>query len=300
MHASANAEKPPVGSAPVNRNNSDLPDARPPLPVDQLLDAMAASGYAGAEYGDGYPTEPAALRAALASRNLALCGAYRWVHLTDSAQFQQELAALEPILDLLAAVDCHNLIVADAMTPERIQLAGHVPADGSAGLTSGEWRTLADHLAQVSSLAARRQIRTHYHNHVGTHVETPAEVAHLLSLLPSGVDLCFDTGHYAFGGGDPVAFANEHARQIGYLHLKDVNPDVLVQVRAERLSFLDALRRYIFCDLGHGMVAIPSILCSLDDVGYQGWIVVEQDTCPGDPTETAIRNREYLRQCCDL
>jgi inosose dehydratase len=300
MHASSNPSTPPVGTAPVNWNNSDLPDARPPLPVDQLLDVMAASGYAGAEYGDGYPTEPEALHNALSSRNLRLCGAYRWLHLTDPIRFQQELAALEPVLDLLAAVDCHNLIVADAMTPERIQVAGHVPADDSAGLTPDEWAALAENLAQVSSLAERRQIQTHYHNHVGTHVETPAEVGHLLSLLPSGVDLCFDTGHYAFGGGDPVAFVNEHAGQIGYLHLKDVDSEVLAQVRVEGLSFLDALRRFIFCDLGDGMVSIRSILSSLAGVDYQGWIVVEQDTCPGDPTETATRNRRYLRQCCGL
>jgi inosose dehydratase len=298
MHPFTDALTPLVGTAPVNWNNSDLPDAAPPLPVDQLLDAMAACGYAGAEYGEGYPSEPDALHAALSARNLRLCGAYRWFHFTGPVQFPGELAALEPVLDVLAAVDCRHLIVADAMTPERIRLAGHVPADGSAGLTSAQWDTLIDHLAQVSALAARRNIQTHYHNHVGTHVETPTEVAHVLKRLPPGVDLCFDTGHYAFGGGDPVAFVNQHAREIGYLHLKDVDRDVLAQVRAEGLSFLDALRRFIFCDLGDGMVSISSILSALAGVGYQGWIVVEQDTCPGDPTETAARNRRYLRQCC--
>jgi hypothetical protein len=27
---------------------------------------------------------------------------------------------------------------------------------------------------------------------------------------------------------------------------------------------------------------------------YDGWLVIEQDTTPGDPTETARKNREYL------
>jgi inosose dehydratase len=291
---------PPVGTAPVNWNNSDLPDSRPSLPFAQLLDAMAASGYAGVEFGDGYPTAPASLQHELAARNLVLCGAYRWLHLIDPARFSQELITLDPILDLLAAVGCENLIVAEAMTPERIRLAGHVPDEGSAGLTTTEWTTLQQHLEQVAAAGAKRQIRTHYHNHVGTPIETPAEVAHLLQRLPPSVDLCFDTGHYAFGGGDPVAFVAEHTPQIGYLHLKDVNPTVLAGVRAEGLSFLDALRRYIFCQLGEGLVSIPSILTSLTNSDYQGWIVVEQDTCPGDPTETATRNRRYLHNCCGI
>ena len=53
----------------------------------------------------------------------------------------------------------------------------------------------------------------------------------------------------------------------------------------------------MFCELGKGAVDFPGMLAALEDVGYGGWIVVEQDVLPGmgNPRESARRNREYLR-----
>jgi inosose dehydratase len=53
----------------------------------------------------------------------------------------------------------------------------------------------------------------------------------------------------------------------------------------------------VFCELGRGDVDFPGVLKALEDIGYTGWIVVEQDVLPGMgiPKESAQRNREYLR-----
>jgi inosose dehydratase len=292
---------PMVGTAPINWNNDDLPGLRPRIPFPAILDEMAATGYAGTEYGSGFPTEAEALRGALAARNLRLCGSYQWLHLRDDDRLAAELAGLEQMLARLAALHCPHLIVADAMTEERITLAGHVPNDGSAGLSDDEWDRLARNLAAVATLAAGQGVRPHYHNHVGTYVETPVEVERLVRCLDgTGGDLCFDTGHYAYGGGDPNAFVARHRERIGYLHLKDVDPDVLAEARQQGWSFLDALASSIFCELGHGIVDVPAIVDALRAVGYQGWIVVEQDTTSGTPTESARANRDFLRERCGL
>jgi inosose dehydratase len=283
----------------VNWNNDDVPGWRPRLPTPALLDAMAASGYAGTEIGGDFPADPALLGTELRDRGLLPIGAYRWLRLADDG-FEDDLPSLERLLDLLQAVGARHLIVAIAMTPERVALAGHVPEDGSAGLDDAGWDRLAANLQAVGALAVQRGIRVHYHNHVGTYVETPAEVERLIAILPDGVDLCFDTGHYAFGGGAPLPFVQDHGARIGYLHLKDVDPAVLSDVRAEGLSFLDALRRFIFCPLGEGMVDVPAVVAALEGLGYQGWFVFEQVTCRADPTETATRNRAYLRDRCGL
>lgn len=290
-----------VGTAPVNWNNGDLPGWRTPTPFPQILDEMAAAGYAGTEHDRQFPDDPAKLRAALAARNLALCASYQWLHLSAGSGIEDDPDALEPVLDMLVATDCDTLVVADAMTPARIALAGRVPADGSAGLAAAGWSRLAQNLTELARRALSRGIRTVYHNHVGSYVESPAECACLVELLPAtGAELCFDTGHYAYGGGDPTAFVREHSALIGHLHLKDVDPDILAQARKEEWSFPDALRRIVFCPFGDGIVDIPAIVQSLHGAGYDGWLIVEQDTCAGDPTRQATAHRAYLRSHCGI
>jgi inosose dehydratase len=290
-----------VGTAPVNWNNSDVPDWRERTPFPDILDEMAAAGYAGTEHDRQFPDDPAAMREALASRGLELCASYQWVRFSAEQGIEDDLASVDAILEMLGAVGCRTLVVADAMTPERKSIAGRVPADGSAGLDAAGWARLAQNLTRVAERAGQRGIRTTYHNHVGSYVESPEECARLVELLPeTGARLCFDTGHYAYGGGDATAFVREHSSLIGHLHLKDVNPDILAQARSSGWSFTEALRKVIFCPFGDGVVDIPAIVEALRRAEFDGWVVVEQDTCAGDPTARAAANREYLRSHCGI
>ena len=295
------AGAPRVATAPVNWNNVDLAGSVPELAYPDLLDEMVAAGYDATEFGGNFPTDPATLRHDLATRGLRLCGAYYPLPLTDDARLHARRPAFEGLLKLLASAGCHDVIIAFEATPERIALAGHVPADGSAGLSDAEWTQTGRNLATVGEIAAGHGVRAHFHNHVGTHVETPDEVERLIAeLTTDAVDICFDCGHYAYGGGDPFAFVHRHRDRIGYVHLKDVDPNVLREARARELSFLEALREFVFCELGHGMVDIAGIVQTLRDGGYSGWLVVEQDTTPRDSTDSARANRAYLRERCGL
>lgn len=285
-----------VATAPVNWNNNDLADWRQHVPFPDLLSQMCSAGYTATEWGSNFPASVGELRDVLASRDMSLCGAYQWLPLCDCAVLAEALSALDAKLALLQACGCHDLIIADALTPQRIALAGHVPADGSASLDAAGFHAIAEGAARTAAAAHRFQVAVHYHNHVGTYVETPAEVDRLLPLLEErGLDLCFDTGHYAYGGGDPVAFVAANAARIGYLHLKDVDGAVLDEAKLRRWSFLEALRHIVFAPLGTGIVDIRGLIESLRKHDNAGWIVIEQDTCAGDPTTTARRNLEYLR-----
>jgi len=53
----------------------------------------------------------------------------------------------------------------------------------------------------------------------------------------------------------------------------------------------------VFCELGTSCVDFPRMLTTLDEIGYRGWVVVEQDVLPGvgNPGENAKRNRAYPR-----
>jgi inosose dehydratase len=137
----------------------------------------------------------------------------------------------------------------------------------------------------------------HYHNHVGTWIETPVELDRLVHHIhPGTIDLCFDTGHYAYGGGNPLDFIKQNLARIGYLHLKDVDAEVLAQARREGWSFLEALRHIIFCPLGAGSAQIPETIRHLVARRFTGWVIIEQDTCQGDATVNARANLETVRR----
>lgn len=292
---------PPVGTAPVNWNNDDLPDWRPLVPFPDILDQVVTSGYAGIEFGGGFDRDAVRLSAELARRDLRLAGSYQWLHFRDHDVLEQEMVALSETIEILVGCGSRDLIVADAMSPHRIAIAGQVPADGTAGLDDAGWLALESGLRLVAEQATAQGVRVHYHNHVGTYVETPAEVDRLLvETAGDDIDLCFDTGHYAYGGGDATAFVLEHGDRIGYLHLKDVSTSVLDEARRQRWSFLDALRQIVFCEFGDGIVDIPRVIGALRSGGYGGWVIVEQDTSSRPSTESATASRTYLRERCGL
>ena len=285
-----------VGTAPVNWNNNDLPDWRPQVPFPEILDEMRSAGYDATEWDESFGTDVAVLNCELASRGMTFTGAYRWLDFVDDDAFARDLESIRPFLETLRGIGAGHLIVADALRPHRVDVAGSVPADGSASLDESAYGRLAHNLDCLAVIAVGFDLAVHYHNHVGSYIETPAEVETLLAQITgSGVDLCFDSGHYAFGGGDASEFLTTHYSKIGYLHLKDVDPLVLQEARKHRWNFLDALRQYIFSPMGTGSARISNIIELLGNIDYPGYVILEQDTCRDDATRNARENLRMVR-----
>jgi inosose dehydratase len=286
-----------IATAPVNWNNNDLPGWRAIVPFPDILNRMLDAGYTATEYDEKFGLDPDVVLPEVNSRAMRLCGSYQWLDLLNPAVFESQIPAFTARLQLLHELQCDSVIIADSLRPERIAIAGNVPEDGSASLPLDGYRQIAESARCAAAIAGKFGIATHYHNHVGTWIETPTEVDHLLqSLRDADVDLCFDTGHYAYGGGNAAAFIETHVREIGYLHLKDVDSSKLQAARSNRWSFLDALREIVFSPLGEGNAGIERILDVLSMNGFQGWVVIEQDTCAGDQTEVARRNLDVVKR----
>lgn len=279
----------------------------------EVLDEIAATGYVGTELGDwGFlPTDPAVLRAELDRRGLAMTGAFVPVRFADPTTHEAGREQALRVARLLAAVaDAAGstgkpfVVLADdnATDPVRMLNAGRVTPE--MGLPEEAWRVFARGVETIArAVRDATGLPSVFHPHSAGFVETPAETARFLDLTdPELVGIVFDTGHYTFGAGPgpqpPIADAlDRFGDRIRYVHFKDCDPAVADRSRREGWDYIAALRAGIFPELGSGAVDFPAVVRWLDERGYAGWIVVEQDILPGlgTPRESAQRNRDYLR-----
>jgi inosose dehydratase len=270
----------------------------------KVLDEMAETGYAGTELGDwGFmPTDPAALRDELDARGLALMASFSTPWLQDPARHRQGADDAVRIARLLAAVggSASFIVLGNDPYGDPVRGANAGRITPAMGLDEDGWRVVA---AGATELARRVRdeagIRTVVHQHLGTLIETGAEVRELLRRTdPALLGLCLDTGHWWFGTGeDPADAVREFGERVWHVHFKDADPAVMAESRRQGWHGLESTGHGVFCELGRGCVDFPAVLAALLEVGYDGWIIVEQDILPGmgDPKASADRNREYLR-----
>jgi inosose dehydratase len=280
-----------------------------------MLDELVDTGYRATELGDlGYlPSEPDALREALASRGLALLGGFEAVPLLRPGVVGERRERLLAVARLMAAVadvgDAGRppwFILADdsAERPERMANAGRITSAHALDLSErGRFAANAQEVARL--VEGETGLRTLYHHHCGHHVETPDEIEAFLDATdPALMGLVFDTGHAVYGSGEPdgdgllaLRLMQRWWERIAYVHFKDCHPDVAERARREGWSYGDAVGAGVFCELGRGSVDFSAVLAELRERGYDDWITVEQDVLPGmgTPAASARRNRETLR-----
>lgn len=275
--------------------------------ANQVLDEIASTGFVGTELGDwGFlPTDAAQLRRALDARALDLVGAFVPVALPDASAHAAGAALAVKTARLLAAssdrtASAPKIVLSDATVadPARAAKAGRItPADA---LTPSQWIVVAQGAERIARAVLKETgLRTVFHHHCGTFVETPAEIAELLTRTSAELlGLCLDTGHATYGGGNALEILERHRDRIDHVHFKDCEPLVADAARRNRWDYIQAVRSGVFCELGRGAVDFPAVVSVLRRTGYDGWIVVEQDVLPsmGSPAESAARNRAYLRQ----
>jgi inosose dehydratase len=270
---------------------------------EQVLDEIAASGYAGTELGDwGFmPTDSAVLRKRLDGRNLAMVGAFVTTRLADSRSHDASVRTAVQTARLIAAAAEGGrpvIVLSDEPTadPARTRAAGRVPP--ALGLSGSQWDDAAGRVERIAAAVRDESgLRTVFHHHCAGYVETPAEIDALMERTdPSLVGLCLDSGHATYGGGSPLDLLSRHRARTWHVHFKDCEPHVAELARREQLDYQTALRHGLFCELGRGTVDFPALLGELRNADYDGWIVVEQDVLPamGSPVASATRNRQYL------
>ncbi len=287
-----------VGTCPDSWGVWFPQDARQ-MPWQRCLDEMAASGYRWIELGPyGYmPTEAHILRPELEKRGLIAVGqAIDEFALEDPSHWLEMESTISASGRLLAELGAEYFVLIDA--PYSNLATGETVAPSR--LEPAAWQRLVDAVHRIADLLRERfGVKLLFHPHAETHVEYEDQIERFLQDTdPARVGLCFDTGHHAYRGGDPVAFMRKHHDRIPYLHLKSVDPVVQRKVEAERIPFAHAVSMDMFVEPSQGAVdfaAFRDLLCNLD---YNGYAIVEQDMYPAPfdkPLPIALRTRDYLR-----
>ena len=298
------AESVALANAPVSYGAFEITvgvDPHVPDPLT-LLDWVSAAGYAGIDLGPaGYLGTAGTLGRRLGQRDLALAGGYLELPFSEPHRLEVALAELDALLDLFdsTAGGPHppRPTLADAGSPMRSRYPGRAGFDPSVGLDDDGWRRLADGVSRATSRCRERGYEPTFHHHTATFVEAQWEIERLLEL--TDVSLCLDTGHLLLGRGEPVKAIREWAERINQVHLKDARLARLEEIVAQAAPVEEIWRRQAFCALGDGDIDIPGVLGALAEIGYAGWLVVEQDVLPDPrkPDQPALdqrRNREYL------
>jgi len=277
-----------------------FPDDPNQVPWQRFLDEAAGAGYDWIELGPyGYlPTDPQQLADELGKRGLRLSGGAVFAGLHRGAEaLEQAVEDCRQEARLLTALGARHLV----LLPE-----GYTDLDGNltqpAELTSDQWRSLTTGMDQLATVIADEfDVSLVFHPHADSHVGTQPEVERFLADTDPGlVNLCLDTGHISYCGGDNLAIIEKYPERIGYLHLKQVDPSVLAQVNAEDLCFAEAVRRGAMVEPPKGIPAMEPLVEAVSRLDVDLFAIVEQDLypcAPDTPFPIAERTRQYLGSC---
>ena len=292
MTATPSRPQPKIAGAPISWGVCEVPGWGYQLKPARVLREMREVGLSATELGpDGFlPSEPTAMATTLSQHGLQAIGGF--TPLVLHVPRHDPVPEVDHILDGYAASRATVLVLsADS------GLTGY---DTCPELDDDGWDTLLLNLDRVANLAASRGVRAVLHPHVGTMIETGAEVQQVLD--GSSISLCLDTGHLLIGGTDPADLARQAPDRIAHLHLKDVDSTIAAKVQAGRLTYTDAVGQGMYRPLGTGDVDVPAIVGHLRTHGYDGWYTLEQDTIlaeePTDkgPVEDVASSADYLRR----
>jgi inosose dehydratase len=304
MHDKFQELKNPLGVHPINWSNDDFKDLGGNTPLETCFKEMHEAGYAGTEVGNKYPRDPALLKPLMDRHQLRLIGGWHSTYLAGKAYEEEEQHLLEYLhflksmnASVVILAECSNAIHGDESAPLKF-------GSDSIDLSQDQWQRVYDGLDKLSELAANEGIPAVYHHHMGTVVQSESSLDALMANT-SQLNLLFDTGHLAFAGLEPATILDKYIDRIAHVHLKNVRPSIVREVRDRGLSFGQAVRAGVYTvpgDKAEGGVNYEPLLARLADHGYQGWFVIEaeQDPEKAAPKAYATTARTYLRQTTGL
>lgn len=288
--------------APIGWTNDDMPELGKENTFQQIVSEMALAGFTGSEVGSKYPRDPAILKPMLDIRGIEIVNAWFSTFFAngDKAKTIDEFINHRDFLHAMGAkvIGCSE---------QSLSIQGTTKAvlEEKPHFTDEQWRLTAEGYNELAKLAAEKGMTVGLHHHMGTGIQTSAEVDRFMAETNEDVYLLFDTGHAYYSEGTQeamLAILTTYLPRINHVHLKDVRDEVVAQVKTQKLSFLDGVKKGTFTVPGDGVIDFNPVFKILDDFGYKGWMVVEaeQDPALANPFEYAVKARKYIREHAGL
>ncbi len=289
-----------LGIAPIAWTNDDMPDLGAENTFEQCVSEMALAGFTGCEVGNKYPRDTAVLKKALELRGMQICNAWFSSFLTTKPYEEVEKDFIEHITFLK---EMGAKVVGMSEQGHSIQGTDKPIFEAKYVMNDEEWDTLCTGINKLGEVAKDMGIKLCFHHHMGTVVQTEEEIDRLMANTdPELFGLLFDCGHLAYCGEDYMSVLNKYADRIRHVHLKDIRPEKVEQVKREHLSFLQGVRLGTFTVPGDGVIDFKPIFDVLEKTGYEGYVLVEaeQDPAIANPLEYAIKARKYIAEKAGL
>ena len=269
-----------IGANPIGWSNDDLQEIGGDTPLETCLAEAREAGIEGMELGNKFPREAGPLKAALAPYGLACVGGWHSIELLKRSA-REEFDLAKPHRDLLIAMGTEVFIVAE--TSNAIHGQRDVPLSRRPTLAPDAWSAYGAKVTELAELLAAEGLKLCYHHHMGTIVETEADIEAFMAHTRAPANLLLDTGHATWGGSDPAVLAARFRDRISHVHVKDVRAAVMEQARRDDWSFLDAVLGQgsalgIYTVPGDGIVDYTAVFKALP--GYAGWVVIEAEQDP--------------------
>ena len=287
-----------LGIAPIAWTNDDMPDLGKENTFEQCVSEMALAGFTGSEVGNKYPKDPEVLKKALELRGVEICNQW-FSSFLITKPFEEVEKEFRAQLTFLKAMSAK--VIGESEQSYSVQGQMDTPVFGHKyEMNDEEWDTFCTGMNKLGKIAKEEYgIALTFHHHMGTVVQSLAEVDRMMENTdPEYVSLLFDTGHFTYCGEDPLEVVKKYVHRIKHVHLKDIRPEVVEQVKKENMSFLAGVRAGAFTIPGDGCINYDPIFKVLEDAGYEGYMVVEaeQDPAKANPLEYAIRARKFIAE----
>ena len=285
-----------VAGAPVSFGVFELtPADAETMAPDDMLEALADAGYVGIDLGPlGYLGTGTDLRDRLRRFDLELAGGWVQLPFTDDDAFEAALPSLEDALGAFsaAAENARGRLPLPTLADDGSLLRQSAPGRGAEvdPVRRTAWDRLRVNTERAAALVRARGFEPTFHHHAGTYVESAAEIDRFLTDVD--IDLTLDTGHLVLAGGDPVDALRRWGGRINHLHLKDVDRSILRRVINGGGGMREVWSSGAFVAFGSGDVPLDAVMRAVDEIDFDGWIVVEQDVLNGPTVSLA----EFARQ----
>lgn len=289
-----------LGIAPIAWTNDDMPDLGAENTFEQCISEMALAGFTGCEVGNKYPKDTKVLKKALDLRGMQICNAWFSTFLTTKPYEETEKEFIKHITFLK---EMGAKVVGISEQGHSIQGTDLSIFDDKYIMNDEEWELLCTGVNKLGKVAKDMGITLTFHHHMGTVVQTAAEIDRLMENTdPELFNLLFDSGHLAYCGEDYMYILKKYVNRIKHVHLKDIRPDVIADVKAKGESFLQGVRKGTFTVPGDGVIDFEPIFNVLAENNYEGYVLVEaeQDPAIANPFEYAVKARKYIAEKAGL